>query len=474
MSLLPSLRGTSLLVSACLIHLLIASYGTPSSAVAQSVLSRLPSPGVVLASGTYEDESVIKPALASVGVHKRPHCVRKSCCCNCYPCECPLPEAPCIECPRVSTLSPYFNVSVFGAFKLDMLLNSQRPVSTGTPFFLGPESPFGLDQNTVSIHARQSTLGAAFTGPQMGDLKAGGTLIVMFFNDSVLLDQYGLLPLQAWGELKNEDWRFAAGLQFDVFSPGLPTVLPFSSLAATGNSGNSFRGQIRLERFVHVADDLQWTLQFAISEPISSTVDPTFRLSEDNGWPNIEGRIALGLGSLEPAGLVAKRPLEIGVSGVVGQIRTTPPSGDRVVADVWGLSVDFRWKINEFFGFMGEVYTGQTLGTYNGGILQNVNIDTLEGIRSSGGWLELFTYWTPCLHSHFGYGIDDPIDGDVALSAAALGRIRNSVVYANLLWDLNRVFRVGLEFTWRETDYKNPFLPDADGAGLHTQFQWMF
>jgi hypothetical protein len=110
--------------------------------------------------------------------------------------------------------------------------------------------------------------------------------------------------------------------------------------------------------------------------------------------------------------------------------------------------------------------------TYNGGILQNINIDTLAGIRSSGGWVEVYHYWTPCLHSHFGYGIDDPIDRDIADSLAALGRVRSSTLYANLLWDLNQTFRVGFEFTWRETAYKT--LLDNEGAGFHTQFQWAF
>ena len=297
--------------------------------------------------------------------------------------------------------------------------------------------------------------------------------MAMFFNDSVIADQYGFLPLQAYGELKNENWRFAAGLQFDVFSPGLPTVLPFSALAATGNTGNSFRGQVRLERFLYPAEDTQWTVQFALSEPISSTIDPSFRISEDNGWPNVEGRIAYGVGPIQQVGLSAIRPIEFGVSGVVGQIRTTPiDTGNRVVADVWGLSADFRLAFSKSFGLMGEVFTGQTLGTYNGGILQNVNPDTLEGIRSTGGWLEAYLYWTSCLHSHTGYGIDDPLNSDISGTLGALGRVRNSVYYTNLLWDWNQTFRVGFEFTWRETDYATAL--DNQGAGFHTQFQWAF
>ena len=349
-----------------------------------------------------------------------------------------------------------------------MLFNEPRPVSPGVPFFLFPGSPTGANQHTVDIHARQTTLGAAFSGPQLGNFQTGGLLMAMLFNDAVIVDQYGFLPLQGYGELRNDDWRFAAGLQFDVFAPGLPTVLPFSALGASGNAGNSFRGQLRLERFVYPADDVQWTMQVALSEPIVTTIDPSFGFSEDNGWPNIETRIAFASGPVEGTGLDAKRPFEIGISGVVGQIRTIEPIVGRVIANVWGLSVDYRFNLTDSWGIAGEVYTGQTLGTYNGGILQNINVDTLEGIRSTGGWIETFVYWDWCLHSHFGYGLDDPIDRDVA----ALGRVYNSTIFGNLLWDVSPALRIGFELAWRETHYNT--LLDNEGIGFHTQFQWAF
>ena len=55
-------------------------------------------------------------------------------------------------------------------------------------------------------------------------------ILASFYNDNAFADAYGFLPMQAWGDLKNEDWRFAAGLQFDVFNPNVPTNLPFSIL----------------------------------------------------------------------------------------------------------------------------------------------------------------------------------------------------------------------------------------------------
>ncbi len=71
-------------------------------------------------------------------------------------------------------------------------------------------------------------------------------------------------------------------------------------------------------------------------------------------------------------------------------------------------------------------------------------------------------------HSHFGYGIDDPLDRDVALGSP----LYNSTIYSNLLWDVNPTFRVGFEVTWRQTQYR--VAPDKEAAGFHTQFQCSF
>ena len=43
------------------------------------------------------------------------------------------------------------------------------------------------------------------------------------------------------------------------------------------------------------------------------------------------------------------------------------------------MAADFRWKMTNCFGVMGEVFTGQALGTYNAGILQTTNTATFEG-----------------------------------------------------------------------------------------------
>ena len=255
------------------------------------------------------------------------------------------------------------------------------------------------------MNARQSLLGVDFTGPMIGSFQSGGKIAAQFFDATIFADRYGFLLTQAYGELKNNDWRFAAGLQLDVWAPVLPTALPFSVNGA--GVANTIRGQVRVERFVPVGSDSQLTLQAAISEPIGTLRTQDNELDEDNGWPNVEGRIAFGGGKPAPIGigLLTQRPLEVGVSGVVGQLRRTafPPEVRRVVSDVWGAAVDFRVNLaGGLFGFKGEVYTGQGLGNVAGGIVQTLDEVTWKAIRTKGGWIEGFVYLTPNLHSHTG------------------------------------------------------------------------
>jgi hypothetical protein len=294
-------------------------------------------------------------------------------------------------------------------------------------------------------------------------------ILVFFYSETLIKDVYGILPFQIWGDIKNDDWRFAAGLQKDIFGPLDPTMLAFSVLFGSGNTG-SYRGQLRVERFIRPADDVRIILTGGLSDPITTLVDNNLQLSEDNGWPNVEGRAVLGLGPLEGEGILARQPFEVGLSGVVGQIRTTNPSPPRrVVADVWGVNADCRWKISDRLGVQGELYAGQTLGTYNGGVLQNVNSNTFHGIHSAGGWGEFYFYYVPDkLHSHLGYGVDDPLDRDVAPGQI----VRNRTVFANIIWDVSRALRLGFEATWRKTAYLG--LGDVEGATLQTLAQWNF
>jgi hypothetical protein len=179
-----------------------------------------------------------------------------------------------------------------------------------------------------------------------------------------------------WGELKNDDWRFVAGLQPDVFNPLNPSIIYISKMYGSGNTG-TYRGRVGVERFWENASDFGVTWQGSLGEPISTLVTSNAkRLVEDNGWPNLETRLQLGFGPRGDIRGSQIRPLEIGVSGVVGQLRTRrtllgdpadiPP---QAVIDTWGIGSDFVWWAGDVWGARGEVFYGKGLGEYNAGVL---------------------------------------------------------------------------------------------------------
>lgn len=202
----------------------------------------------------------------------------------------------------VFTANEEFKLILGGVLSADSYYNHARPVAPGIPFFLTPSSPFGFNQDTFDANARQTTLFALVSGPKIGGFESSALVAVCLFNDAHIVDRYGILPIQAYAQLKNDEWRFAAGLQFDIYNPINPNTLAFSYLGASGNSGAGFPGQLRVERFFHPADDTQVTWAFGLSEPLPTTVSNTFRISEDNGWPNFETRLSITTGPLQGEG----------------------------------------------------------------------------------------------------------------------------------------------------------------------------
>ena len=376
----------------------------------------------------------------------------------------------------VTMLNEQSSLKLFGQFSAIGQFSTTRTFPAGGALFLTPASQFGYQTNTVDLHARQTSFGASFTGPQVFGFTPGAFFLGFIQNDSLSSDAYGFLPFNAYGELKNERWRIAAGLQRDVFNPLTPTMISLLNLFASGNTG-SFRGQARAEHFLKLDEALQITTQVALSDPVSSIVTSNQRILEDNGWPTVEGRLAAGLGrTAELDGGRKMRIAELGVSGLVSQLRTSrllsaptdPDIPNRAIVDVWGLGLDGQWNATQRLGFAGELFIGQGLGEYNGGVLQSFNSTSFNPIRTRGGWGEAFWYFTDKLHLHVGYGVDAPIQRDLAASQLA----KNQTYFTNLVWDPSRALQISFEVDYRKTDYIA--FGDIDGVVFISQMLWRF
>jgi hypothetical protein len=389
--------------------------------------------------------------------------------------EAAAPPASPVERLTVSLANGTGTLKLFGQFSVLGQAATSRPFPTGGTLFLLPRSAVGNDTNTFDVHGRQTGLGAQFTGPEVLGFTPGAYFLGFIQNDNLASDAYGFLPFNAYGELKNENWRIAGGLMRDVFNPATPTLISLLNLYASGNTG-SFAGQVRAERFYKPTDGFELTVQVALRDPVASVVSSN-RLVEDNGWPNVEARVGTGWGAVSArAGGRKQRPFEIGVSGVGGQLRNSLLLLDalvrepnlRSIIDVWGFGADVQAALGERAGLVAEVYVGQGLGEYNGGIAQSFNSTTLRAIRSAGGFGEVYYYFTDKLHLHAGYGIDAPLARDLA--AAQI--VRNQTYFATLVWDVSRNFQVSAEADYRRTAHGT--LRDADAVLLIGQLLWRF
>jgi hypothetical protein len=364
-----------------------------------------------------------------------------------------------------------------GTVSILMVNGTQRAFVPWSPLFLLPPSPFGLDTSTFEMHARQSSFQLLYEGPKIEGWKTGALAKLYMSNSSLTSDTYGVLPIVAFGEMKNENWRFAIGLQPDLFAPRDPVVVPVTLMGGAGNAG-TFRGQVRLERFYTPNEDFQATLQAALSDPISTVLlDATRRTTEGNGLPNLEIRGVLGLGAKEKlVGGRTERPVELGVAGLAGQIRNTQNVFDledinpnipvRSVINVDGLSVDGKINLTANTGLIAEGYVGQGLGNYAGNIFQTYHPETYAVIRGRGGFLELFHYWNDRLQVHVGYGVEGPLRQD--LPAVGTGILKNSAYFASMFWDVTKFLQYSFQVDYRQTDYVT--LNDNRGLVFYNQF----
>ena len=60
----------------------------------------------------------------------------------------------------------------------------------------------GANTNTFDLAARQSAFGGSFSGPEFAGFTPGGYFFAYIQNNNLTSDAYGLLPFQAYGDLK--------------------------------------------------------------------------------------------------------------------------------------------------------------------------------------------------------------------------------------------------------------------------------
>lgn len=366
-----------------------------------------------------------------------------------------------------------FKIIPYGILWANSVYSTER-TNPGS-FTLWVESETRQGEGEFIVDARSSRLGVDVIGPQLalfGCSETGGRVEVDFQGVPNVTENRGGIQLRhAYVETKNAEYRLLAGQTFDVISPLTPNMLMFSIGWNGGNIGFR-RAQFRAERFVAFSDTMLLTLQSSINQNIFSDsitgvtgVSTALVRGEPSNWPILEGRMAATFG--QRAGPDAL-PITLGISGHVGEQEFDVWNGSTLLLNdrrrkTWSVNADLRVPVTQKFGLQGEFFMGEDLGAFMGGIGQGIDAVTLNEIHSAGGWGELWYYWTPRLHSHVGYGVDNPADSELRTTG---DRRYNQFLFSNLIFDVTKQFQAGLEVS----SWKTLFVGLEPGEAVRTEF----
>lgn len=333
----------------------------------------------------------------------------------------------------------------YGFVRLDAIFDDSRPNHPQFPSFILSEDPQvgPRDNSSSNLHPRLTRFGFNLKSSKIDGL--GGSLtgkVEIDFQNGGSESRQAVRLRHGFLQLKWDRWSLLAGQTWDAFSPLYPTVNSDSLMWNAGNLGDR-RPQLR---FAYASEEA--TFSFVGGLGLTGAIDSQdldgdgIRDGDDAALPNLQTRIGIS----GPGG----KGWALGLSGHYGEEETQSPIAGQSNFASYSANLDYRFDLSAAVSLKGEIWTGQDLSDFRGGIGQGVNTVTGEEIESAGGWAELGFKVTKVYGLYLGYTLDNPRDGDVPSG----GRIENRAVYL-----VNRFrfdpFLLGIDYlNWR-TEYRD-------------------
>ncbi len=360
------------------------------------------------------------------------------------------------------------DIQLYGILRLDSSYDTQHVEPGNYIKWVKPNTNHRDDQ--FDMTANQSRLGLRINGPDDKGMKASGLFEVDFYgviadeNKSTLKMRHGYMKLE-WPDAR---FDILAGQTWDVISPLNPYTLNDTVLWYAGNIGYR-RPQLRLTKSFALDSDIDLKLEGALARTIGRRGSFTGAIDsgEDAGFPCLQARTSITFPCFGP------KPATIGFSGHYAkeEYDINSPGGSHRNFDSWSANLDITQPINKWLTVKSEVFTGEDLDAYAGGIGQGVrNTGTTydREIGSKGGWIagELGPWgkW----RFNVGAGIDEVDRDDVNTGDRTLNR----TVFGNAIFAVNNNVDVGLEISNWRTAYKGP--DDAEAWRIQASLMYKF
>jgi len=371
------------------------------------------------------------------------------------------------EAPAKKSVWSNLDIQFYGYVKADAARDSSRTYPGNFVLYVDSEAT-NHDDAEFNLTANQTRLGFDISGPESETMKTSGKIEFDFYgnyaseNKAKIQMRHAYMTF-AWPQL---DLALLAGQASDVVSPLVPTTLNYTVLWDAGNIGYR-RPQLRLTKNLSLGDKTSMKFEGAVARTIGRA-DPTKSESgEDAGFPTVQGRVSMTFPFVGP------KPVVLGFSGHKGREEyDLDPNGTNMDFDTWSVCLDATVPVSKCFTVLGELFTGENLDTYFGGIGQGVNTTARKEIRSKGAWvaasLKSSSKWT----FNVGAGVDDVDADDVDPGASGGARTLNSSVFGNVIYSWTKHAQVGFEVSRWNTHYKGQ--GDADDTRAQLSFIYAF
>ena len=350
------------------------------------------------------------------------------------------------------TIKPY------GYLKLDAAYDSQKPgpASGGFTLYSQPETA-GKSDNQLSFSARDSRFGLDFALPEEHGIKATAKFEFDFFINGTETAYSPRLRHSYLNLDFGDGLSVLAGHTWDAFFYVAPNTVDAGFL---GDSGYLYsrRAQLRLTKVADLGDGNKLTARVALTNTSSGDLDG---LGQDDGIdsarPTVEALVAFDTIFL------STKPTKISIGGQFGT-ETVDAAGNPDAKDYDSnlIVAGLLFPITDKIAIQGNVWKGENLDVWLGGIGQGVNTTLKTSIGAKGGWAQLVLNPTAEWNFNLGYGVDDPDDAD--LNAGA--RAKNARIFGNVFYKLTKVVTIAAEYSIITTDYKGT----ADSKDNRIQF----
>ena len=354
------------------------------------------------------------------------------------------------------------DVQIYGYLKLDAAYDDSQINNGNFAQWVMPENR-NDDDDQFNMTANETRLGVRINGPDNGRLKTSGRVEVDFYGGSNENKSY-LMMRHAYMKLDWPDERFSilAGQTSDVISPLVPSTVNYSVGWWTGNIGYR-RPQFRLTKEIGLDTDVDVKLEGALARTIGRdnvALAGTLDSGEDDGFPTVQARVSATMPVYGPDRTT------MGVSGHWGKEEyDTTVFGDHEDFTSWSLNFDLTQPVCEKVTVQAELFTGDNLDAYLGGIGQGVTTtagsNMNEEVGSTGGWIAAGLGPWDDIRYNVGVAMDDVDRGDVHVGDRTLNRS----IFGNMFYAFSEHVEWALELSHWRTEYRG----SGDGDSLRIQ-----